>query len=49
LQETFREWGEVAGLIGRKARRMDRERLSRMKDIIVRARRDIEKIIEEGR
>jgi DNA-binding PadR family transcriptional regulator len=49
FRETFREWGEVAGLIGRRARRVDRDRLARIREIMAQARRDIEKIIGEGK
>jgi DNA-binding PadR family transcriptional regulator len=45
FQEIFREWGEVAGMIGRKARRMDRDKLAKIREVIARAGRDIEGII----
>ena len=45
--DAFREWGEIATLIGRNARRMDHDKLSRIKEVVSRARRDIDKIIGE--
>jgi DNA-binding PadR family transcriptional regulator len=47
FNETFQEWGDIARIIGRRARRMDHDKMSRIKDIIMQARRDIEKVIGE--
>jgi len=47
FRDTFKEWRDVARSIGRRARRMDREKINKIKAIIVQARRDIEKVIGE--
>jgi DNA-binding PadR family transcriptional regulator len=47
FNETFREWGDIARIIGRRARKMDHDKLARIKEIIAQAHRDIEKVIGE--
>ena len=45
FRETFRELRDIAHLLGRKARRMDPDKLTRIKEIMTRACRDIENVI----
>ena len=44
FRDTLREWGDIAHLIGSRARRLDRARLCRIKDIMLQTRRDIEEV-----
>jgi len=43
--ETFQAWGDVARLIARRSRRIDQEKLSKIREIIVKARHDIEEVV----
>jgi len=45
--ETFQAWGDVARLVARRSRRINEEKLTRIKEIIVKARRDIEEVLGE--
>ena len=47
--ENMRELHDMFRLIGRKAHRMDREKLTRIKEILAKACHDIETVVEESK
>jgi DNA-binding PadR family transcriptional regulator len=47
FDQTFKEWGEIARLMGRKVRHMNQDKLSRIKKIMAQTRRDIEEVLSE--
>jgi len=47
FSDTLREWGEVARLVSNRARNLRRDKLSRIRDIMIQARQEIEKVVAE--
>jgi DNA-binding PadR family transcriptional regulator len=47
FSDTLREWGEVARFVGNRARHLRRDKLSRIREIMIQARHEIEKVVSE--
>jgi DNA-binding PadR family transcriptional regulator len=47
IHDAMREFGEMARVVGREARHMDPAKMKRVRDVLFRARREIEDILRE--